>query len=623
MDKFVTTKKMNYVTVGQAPAQQSQLQAIEEFEESLATIDSQQAQLWFEKYRPQTIDQVVVSQVKLDQIKQWFADFEKRTVEMKALLFTGPPGLGKTSLAHAVLASFGYRVIEFNASDIRSQSLVNKSMHDIMCVNNINNDLPTAVIMDEVDGMLSGDRGGIEEMLSFLQPNKTRKTRKTTKTKSKTGLNPTGVWGPPVICICNTANIKQAVMTSLRKHCKEISFVKPTRDQLLHVVDRVVQGEGLKIDKATRDEVVKFGHQDYRRLLCLLQHLTVRYGQEFTVQDVHRSYQIFCQKEQDLHVTDDVKRVLNRQLDYNDTMNVYYRNKSKTPMVIHRNYVKAVEFQKTSALMKLDNAIRIMDSIVDSDIVEKTIFNRQGWHFQPIQGVLCCYVPSYFINTFPKSRTVDAVWTEVVGTNNQLQSSKKKVREINVIGNSNYSHTTIQFLSELVVSLLIKKRESEALDLLEQYNLLESKIIDKLSSVVKAPSLSSAWKTKSTSEKNRFDAQIQTRLQRNTAPIVQKLKPGTMSNPTKKAKLTLKGTTKKLPTLILRATQSALPKVPQGALPKVPQGTLPTLKMKALPTLKLKASAPKEPPAQAAPTLKLKPIQIPAPVIKRRIMLKK
>ena len=40
-------------------------------------------------------------------------------------------------MAHLILNHIGYQIKEFNASDIRSQSLVNKNMYDIVCISDV------------------------------------------------------------------------------------------------------------------------------------------------------------------------------------------------------------------------------------------------------------------------------------------------------------------------------------------------------------------------------------------------------------------------------------------------------------------------------------------------------
>ncbi|KAJ7062975.1 hypothetical protein B0H15DRAFT_873158, partial [Mycena belliarum] len=47
----------------------------------------------------------------------------------RAVLITGPPGIGKTTSAHMVARLEGYTPVELNASDARSKKLVESSVN--------------------------------------------------------------------------------------------------------------------------------------------------------------------------------------------------------------------------------------------------------------------------------------------------------------------------------------------------------------------------------------------------------------------------------------------------------------------------------------------------------------
>lgn len=93
----------------------------------------------------------------------------------KILLLTGPPGLGKTTLAHVCAKQAGYEVVEINASDERSRDVVKGRIKDCVGTENVKGinakgaagitrkaGKPICVIVDEVDGVVSGSSGGGE-----------------------------------------------------------------------------------------------------------------------------------------------------------------------------------------------------------------------------------------------------------------------------------------------------------------------------------------------------------------------------------------------------------------------------------------------------------------------------
>lgn len=80
----------------------------------------------------------------------------------KILMLTGPPGLGKTTLAHVCAKQAGYAVQEINASDERSSNVVKGRIRDMVGTENVNGgkaSKPVCVVVDEVDGAVGGNSG--------------------------------------------------------------------------------------------------------------------------------------------------------------------------------------------------------------------------------------------------------------------------------------------------------------------------------------------------------------------------------------------------------------------------------------------------------------------------------
>jgi hypothetical protein len=92
-----------------------------------------------------------------------------------SLFLYGPPGIGKTTLARVALETAGYRVVEWNASQHRHKAAVEESLIPLLNSRNVadyfrpEGPRNLGVILDEIDGMSVGDKGGLTELVRILK----------------------------------------------------------------------------------------------------------------------------------------------------------------------------------------------------------------------------------------------------------------------------------------------------------------------------------------------------------------------------------------------------------------------------------------------------------------------
>lgn len=158
--------------------------------------------LWTTKYAPADTKSLVGNGPAVAKLQNWLHDWSKNlnsnfkkpgkdaSGTFRAVLLSGPPGIGKTSAAHVISKLEGFSPIELNASDVRSKKLIEASLKET--INNtsldgwykggkINKNLSvdgmnltdrTVLIMDEVDGMAGGDRGGVGAINALIKKTK-------------------------------------------------------------------------------------------------------------------------------------------------------------------------------------------------------------------------------------------------------------------------------------------------------------------------------------------------------------------------------------------------------------------------------------------------------------------
>lgn len=188
----------------------------------------------------------------------------------KILLMSGPPGLGKTTLAHVVAAQAGYKVLEVNASDERSGNTVTGRIQNAIDAGSglASGGKPTCVIIDEIDGVGGGgDQSFVRSLLKLIQDTPARKN----------GKQPAKILRRPIICICN--DLYATSLRQLRPFARIIRFKKAQPAIMVKRLRDICERESLSADARSLTTLVEITNADVRSCLNTLQFIKAKAGE--------------------------------------------------------------------------------------------------------------------------------------------------------------------------------------------------------------------------------------------------------------------------------------------------------------------------------------------------------
>jgi len=200
--------------------------------------------IWTEKYRPRSFSEIKGQKDIITKVK---AFVEQKN--MPHLMFSGPAGVGKTTLSLVIATelfgeSWKDNFLELNASDERGIDIIRNKVKDFARTRAIGNVPFKIIYLDECDALTSE----AQQALRRTMENYTQTCR--------------------FILSCNYSS---KIIDPIQSRCAIFRFKPLEKDQLMSILDKIEENEKIKINDKAKLALVEISEGDVRRMENVLQ----------------------------------------------------------------------------------------------------------------------------------------------------------------------------------------------------------------------------------------------------------------------------------------------------------------------------------------------------------------
>ena len=389
-------------------------------------------------------------------IKAILKDFELNKHNLatkKGLYIYGDPGSGKTTFITNILKELDYDIIKYDAGDIRNKSIIDTITKHNMADKNVMSMFykkvqRIAIIMDEIDGMNNGDKGGINSLIKIIRPKKTKKQR-----LEEITLN-------FIICIGNYHIDKK--IKELMKVCHVVELKSPTKPQMYSIIDNIMPSLE---DETIKNNIINFIQGDLRKLKTIYE----LYKSKQSILNTNIMNNIFLMKS----YNDDTRKITKNLINNNYAIDDHLTIMNETDRTIvgllwHENIIDVLgKFNKSESVPLY---LKILDNMCFSDYIDRITFQKQIWQFNEMSSLIKTFKNNkMYHETFPKKNVYNPT----------------EVRFTKVLTKYSTEYNNLLFIQKLCQKLGIDKKDlfgffielknrnddTDVLNLLENYEI--------------------------------------------------------------------------------------------------------------------------------------------------------
>jgi DNA polymerase III delta prime subunit len=205
--------------------------------------------LWVEEYRPKTIDSCILPK----ELKKTFSDYIRQG-NVNNMILSGPPGVGKTTVARALVEEMGCTYIVINGSEESGIDVLRTKIKNFASTVSLEGGRKY-IILDEAD---------------YLNPQSTQPALRGFMEEFHKNCG-----------FILTCNYKNRLIPPLHSRCPPVEFIIPKAEkpqlakEFMERVLYILEDKGIKYNKKVVSELILKFFPDWRRTLNELQRYAV------------------------------------------------------------------------------------------------------------------------------------------------------------------------------------------------------------------------------------------------------------------------------------------------------------------------------------------------------------
>ena len=342
----------------------------------------------------------------------------------RGIYIYGHSGVGKTVFIRQILNELNYDIIELNAGDLRNKSVIDsfnkKTMANTCIFSMFTKTKPIAIIMDEIDGMNNGDKGGINSLIKIIRHKKTKRQ------------NNEEISSCPIICISGYHVDKK--IKDLMKICNVFELERPTTTQIVNLVNTMMPDI-----KCNMSDITKYINGDLRKINMV----NKMYNHDN--ENIAHCLRAMMPKSDNNAVKQITYTLLTYPTKISDHGNINDADRTIIGLLWHENVIDLFN-KKINNIDSINLYINILSKMCFADYIDRITFQKQLWMFNELSSLIKTFQCNYLL--FNNDYKLEF---------NKLDNNNMRFTKVLTKYSTEYNNET--FICEICQKLSVEKKD--------------------------------------------------------------------------------------------------------------------------------------------------------------------